>query len=294
MHPAPSLIVFTTLSGLGFGLMAFLGIDPPAKGGWVMAVFAALALALAGAGLVASLWHLGHPERAWKALSQWRSSWLSREGVLAMATMAVFGLHAALIVLAGTQVALLGWLAALLAVATVVATGMIYAQLRAIPRWHSPLTPLLFVLYALAGGALLAGQVTVGGWLLLALGAAQLAGWHLGDGALAASGTTAETATGLGHLGRVRLLESPHTGRNYLLDEMVFRVGRKHAAKLRLIAFALAVALPAAIALLTEPHHLLGGVLVLSHVAGTVVARWLFYAQAEHVVGLYYGARARA
>jgi len=294
MHPAPSLIVFTTLSGLGFGLMVFLGIDPPAKGGWVMAVFAVLALGLASIGLLASLWHLGHPERAWKALSQWRSSWLSREGVLAMAAMGSFTLYAALIVLAGAQVAVLGWLSALLALCTVAATAMIYAQLRAIPRWHSPLTPALFVLYALSGGALLAGQVSLAGWLLVALGAVQLAAWHKGDGALAASGTTAETATGLGPLGHVRLLEAPHTGQNYLLKEMVFRIGRKHAAKLRIIAFALAIALPAVIALLTEPHHLLGGLLVLSHVAGTVVARWLFYAQAEHVVGLYYGAHAQA
>ena len=97
MHPAPSIIVFTTLSGLGFGLMAWLGIGapPPAR-----AARALLALALASAGLLASLLHLGQPRRFLKAFSQWRSSWLSREAVLAVATLAVFALFAALWVLA--------------------------------------------------------------------------------------------------------------------------------------------------------------------------------------------------
>ena len=286
MHPAPSLIAFTTLSGLGFGLMVFLGIDPPEKGGWVMAVFAILSMGLAVAGLLSSTLHLGHPERAVKALSQWRSSWLSREGVLAIATLAVFGLYAAAIVLAGATVAPLGWLAALLALATVYATGMIYAQLKSVPRWYGPLTPTLFMLSALTGGALLAGAMDAAAWLLAALGAVQIAAWVRGDGALAASGTTMETATGLGFLGKVRLLEPPHTGSNYLLKEMAFRVGRKHRAKLRVIGFTLAVA--------TEPHHLLGALVVLSHIIGMLVLRWLFYAEAEHVVGLYYGIGAEA
>lgn len=294
MHPAPSLIAFTTLSGLGFGLMVFLGIDPPAKGGGVMGVFAFLAMGLAAAGLLSSTLHLGHPERAVKALSQWRSSWLSREGVLAIATLVVFGLYAAAIVLAGITLAPLGWLAAALALVTVYATGMIYAQLKAVPRWHSPLTPAVFVAAALTGGALLAGAMDAAVWLLLALGALQIAAWMRGDAALEASGTTMETATGLGHLGRVRLLEPPHTGSNYLLKEMAFRVGRKHRAKLRVIGFTLAVALPLLLAVATAPHHLLGAVIVLSHILGMLVLRWLFYAEAEHVMGMYYGVGAEA
>ncbi|NNU79839.1 dimethyl sulfoxide reductase anchor subunit [Halovulum dunhuangense] len=291
MHPAPSLIVFTTLSGLGFGLMVWLGIDPPEKGGWVMAVFALLALALAGIGLLASLWHLGHPERAWRALSQWRSSWLSREGVAAIVTIGVFTLYSGIIVLQGQPAPLLGGLAALLALVTIGCTAMIYAQLRSVPRWHDPLTPLLFLLYGLAGGGLLAGKITASAWLLVALGIAQVAAWTRGDKALAQSGSTMETATGLGHLGKVRLLEAPHTGGNYLLKEMAFRVGRKHAAKLRMIALGLAVVFPAAAGLMTDPKHLLGGLMVIAHLTGVLTARWLFYAEAEHVVGLYYGKR---
>ncbi len=86
MHPASSIIVFTTFSGLGYGLAAMLGLgllDPAAAA----TKFAhLLALALIGAGLMSSTLHLGNPQRAWRALSQWRSSWLSREGVMAIVT----------------------------------------------------------------------------------------------------------------------------------------------------------------------------------------------------------------
>lgn len=291
MHPAASIIVFTALSGLGFGLMMFLGIDPPAKGGWVMAVFAALAGGLSVAGLLASTLHLGHPERAVKAFSQWRSSWLSREGVVAVATLVVFGLYAALIVLFGVTVPVLGWLAAALSLVTVLCTAMIYAQLKTVPRWHQPLTPALFVLFSLTGGALLSGHVTLSLWLLAALGVVQVAAWINGDSALARSGSTMESATGLGFLGKVRLLEPPHTGGNYLLKEMVHVVGRKHAQKLRIIALVLAVGIPLLLGLLFEVKHALAAIIVVSHVAGLLVARWLFFAEAEHVVGLYYGKR---
>ena len=92
MHPARSIILFTTLSGLGFGLLVFLGLGFPAVSGWVALVLFAIAFALAGGGLVSSTFHLGHPERALKAFTQWRSSWLSREAWLASATLAVMGL----------------------------------------------------------------------------------------------------------------------------------------------------------------------------------------------------------
>jgi sulfite dehydrogenase (quinone) subunit SoeC len=127
--------------------------------------------------------------------------------------------------------------------------------------------------------------------LLAVLAVVQLADWLIGDRRLAASGSTLATATGLGGLGRLRLLEPPHTGQNYLLREMVFVLARRHTLKLRLIGLALAALLPLALMLAFPVKHLLGGVIVLSHLAGMIVLRWLFFAQAEHVVGLYYGKR---
>ncbi|MGI1662627.1 dimethyl sulfoxide reductase anchor subunit family protein [Palleronia sp. KMU-117] len=291
MHPAPSLIVFTTLSGLGFGLMAFLGLGMPPVAGWVAFAFYALAFALAGGGLLASTLHLGHPERALKAFSQWRSSWLSREAWLSVAALVVNGLHGAALVVFGARIGALGVLGAALALATVIATAMIYTQLRTVPRWHHWSTPALFLAYSVTGGALLAGQTSLASILFLLTGVFQLWVWQDGDKRFARSGTSIGSATGLGDRGAVRAFEPPHTGTNYLLTEMVHVVARKHAAKLRVIAFVLAFALPWAILLGLPFSHALAALTVLSHVAGTACARWLFYAEAEHVVGLYYGKR---
>ena len=295
MHPAPSVIIFTTLSGLGFGLLAFLGLGMPSVTGWVALVFYLIAYALAVGGLLASTFHLGHPERAWKAFSQWRTSWLSREGCTAVAALLVMGLYAAGAVFWDADWRLLGLLGAALSIGTVFTTAMIYTQLKTIPRWHSPLTPLVFLSFAIAGGALLAGQESLAPWLLALAGAIQLAYWAKTDKALAHSGTDIGTATGLGNRGSVRAFEPPHTGSNYLLREFVYVVGRKHALKLRIIGFGLGFALP--IALMVMPFdsvmmkHLMAGVAVLLHIAGIACLRWLFFAQAEHVVGLYYGKR---
>ncbi|MEM9579738.1 MAG: DmsC/YnfH family molybdoenzyme membrane anchor subunit, partial [Pseudomonadota bacterium] len=93
MHPAPSIILFTTLSGLGFGLLTFLGLGIRDVTGWVAFVYFAIAYLLAVGGLLFSTFHLGHPERAVKAFSQWRSSWLSREGVCAVAALVVMAIY---------------------------------------------------------------------------------------------------------------------------------------------------------------------------------------------------------
>lgn len=290
MHPAPSIIAFTTLSGIGFGLIIWLGLGAAPDATHLHAlILCLLAAGLVCAGLLASLLHLGQPTRFLKAFSQWRTSWLSREAALAMTTLVVFALYAALWV-TGTRFLPLGLFAALVAFKTVFATAMIYAQMRSVPRWRSVLTPVLFLLFALTGGALFAGVRGPTPWLLGALGLLQIVAWLWGDRALARSGTTLATATGLGEMGRPRLLEPPHTGQNYLLKEMVFVVGRRHAAKLRVIGLVLAVVIPVALIVPTE-GRLAVWIAADVHALGALVLRWLFFAQAEHVVGLYYGKR---
>lgn len=290
MHPAPSVILFSTLSGLGFGLLFWLGLGLPDVSGWVAFVFFAIAYALAVGGLLASTFHLGHPERALKAFTQWRTSWLSREGWAAVFSLVVMALFAIGLVFVGVRWTILGGIGALLSLATVFTTSMIYAQLKTVPRWHMPLTPVMFLSISLAGGALLAGQA---GWamaLLILAAIVQVAYWWSGDRAFCNADTTLATATGLGRIGEVRAFEPPHTGSNYLLDEMVYVVGRKHGARLRVISLVLMAALP--LALLAMPfNHLIAAAAVLSHLAGVIVSRWLFFAEAEHVVGLYYGKR---
>ena len=290
MHPAPSVIFFSVFSGLGFGLLVWLGLGIPDVTGFSAFAFFAIAYILAVGGLISSTFHLGHPERAMKAFSQWRSSWLSREGVCAVAALLLMALYGAGLVFFDARWTILGLLGAVFSLGTVFTTSMIYAQLRTVPRWNMPLTPANFLSLSLAGGALLAGQVTAALVLILIAGAVQAATWVLGDKRLAESGTDMASATQLGDIGTVRAFEPPHTGTNYLLREFVHVIGRKHSAKLRIISLGLMSVLPILLLLLPF-NHILAVLAVLAHVAGVLTARWLFFAEAEHVVGLYYGKR---
>jgi DMSO reductase anchor subunit len=290
MHPAPSVILFSMLSGLGFGLLVWLGLGLPAVTGWVAFVFFAIAYALAVGGLLASTFHLGHPERALKAFTQWRSSWLSREAWASVAALTVMAIYGAGLVLFGAEWTILGWLGAVLCLLTVYSTAMIYGQLKTVPRWKTPLTPALLLAISLAGGALLAGQITAALILLPIAAMLQVLWWVRGDTALRDSGTDMPSATGLGHIGQVRAFEPPHTGTNYLLKEFVHVVGRKHSIKLRAIALVLGYAVPVLL-LLLPVGHMIAALAILVHLAGIAASRWLFFAEAEHVVGLYYGKR---
>ena len=238
MHPAASVILFSSASGMGFGLLLWLGLGFPAVTGAAAFALFALAYLLAVGGLLASTFHLGHPERALKTFTQWRTSWLSREAWASVAVLLVMALYGAGLVFWGVRWEALGWLGAGLAQLAVLTTGMIYTAIRAVPRWNMRLTPVLFLSLSLTGGALLAGQVQAAIGLLLWSGLVQLGHWHLGDRAFARAGTDLASATGLTG-GAVRSFEPPHTGSNYLTREMVFVIGRKHARKLRVIAFIL-------------------------------------------------------
>lgn len=287
MHPAPSVILFSVLSGAGFGLLAFLAAGAALPAGWVAVLWWGLGYGLAVLGLLASTFHLGHPERALKAFSQWRSSWLSRE---AWAAVASLGLLAPMALSDWLGLGLprgFGLVGAAAALVTVFTTAMIYTQLRTVPRWHQPLTPVMFLAFALTGGAILSGHATAPAACALLL-AVLLAHWHLGDGRFARAGQSLGSATGLGAIGPVTVFEQAHTGGNYLMREMIFVVGRKHALRLRAIALILACLVPA-VALAVLPAAIGLPLAGMSHLLGAAAARWLFFAEARHVVGLYYG-----
>lgn len=291
MHPAASVILFSSASGLGFGFLAWLGLGFPGVNGWGAFWAFALAYVLAVGGLISSTFHLGNPQRALKAFTQWRTSWLSREGWLAVVALLLLAVFGAGLVFLSERWSLVGWIGAALAIATVFATSMIYAQLKTVPRWNHFTTPLLFLLLSIGGGAVLAGLTTAAILLLAAAGLMQIYAWSDGDGRFRNRGHSMESATGLGGLGTVRQLEAPHTGSNYLMKEMVHKIARKHALKLRLIGWALAFLLPL-LALLVLPIVPFTQVVIAAvHLVGVLVLRWLFFAEAEHVVGLYYGAR---
>ncbi len=290
MHPAPSVILFTVLSGMGFGFLAVLACGALPVAGWGAFAAWGLGYGLAIAGLAASTFHLGRPERAWRAFSQWRSSWLSREAWAAVLTLMLLAPMALSDWLGLGLPRVLGWAGAAMCLVTVFTTSMIYAQLRSVPRWNHWMTPALFLTFAATGGAILAVRLPLALALCAVLAAVLLAAFTFGDRQFAVRGQTIGTATGLGGMGAVRVFERGHTADNYLLREMIHIVGRRHSVKLRVIAVALSCALPALLLLLL-PAHAAAALAGLAHLTGALAARWLFFAEAEHVVGLYYGQR---
>jgi DMSO reductase anchor subunit len=311
MHPAASVIIFTVVSGAGYGLLFLLGVSGaggwlPSERGFGLAAFA-LSLGAVTFGLLSSTFHLGHPERAWRALSQWRSSWLSREGLaslIAYVPAAIFAFGWIVLGRNGGAWGLFGLIAAAWAAIAVLCTGMIYASLKPIQRWHNGYVVPCYLLLALMTGATWLNALAhpfglaSNALTLIVIGAlavgwpVKLAYWRFID--RTRSESTAETATGLGHLGKVRLLDAPHTEDNYLLREMGFRIARKHAYRLRAFATILAFVLPFLLTALTiafvQPVAGLAAVLAAIFVtAGVLIERWLFFAEAKHAVTLYYG-----
>jgi DMSO reductase anchor subunit len=306
MHPAFSVIFFTTLSGAGYGLWFCWGVIA-AAGTDLPRTPALLALALGFllvvGGLLSSLLHLGRPRRAWRALSQWRSSWLSREGVMAMAGFVpMLGSMAA--VWFGHDPTFAGAALAVLSMATVVCTAMIYASLKPIPAWrHAGVVP-VYVLFALfTGGLALAAlwsgldfgvDASVGLTATLAAFALWAMKWRYWR-AIDRNGLPQRRASALGLPANrvVKTFERPHTEANYLTREMGFVLARKHVRKLRIIAVVLFCWVPVLCVLPTWllPHAIQGPwfcAAALSAWAGAVVERWLFFAEAKHLVTLYY------
>ena len=142
MHPAPSIIVFTVFSGLGFGLLAFLGLGLPKTTNLTMIIYFLIGFSLVSIGLLSSTLHLGNPQRALKAFTQWKTSWLSREAWMSMVTMIVMAAYAFLLLFMDIRIISLGILGSLLSLISVFSTGMIYTQIKTVPRWCHWSTPI--------------------------------------------------------------------------------------------------------------------------------------------------------
>jgi len=300
MHPAWSIIFFTSVSGLGLGLAGWIVLGLLDLSRSVNLLFVSgFTLGVIGTGLLSSTLHLGHPERAWRALSQWRSSWLSREGVLAVLVFTALSAWFLSIFLgmtpplwaSGVLIALIG--------ATVYATSMIYASLRTVACWHHPLTPVCYLMFSVSGGSLAFVWVSavvnqqvsnsfhyVAGGLIFAAWVAKFLWWQMLD--TRKSKSSLASATGLGALGKVKTLMPPHTSENYLQTEMGFVVARRHAVKLRAISVLLGCVLPFLVLCSVATSIVLLSIALLAHLVGIFVERWLFFAEAKHVVSTYY------
>ncbi len=310
MHPALSVIFFTVASGAGFGLFSLLFVaDFFALGGGFsrahLLAGVAIALALIILGLLSSTLHLANPKNAWRAFSRFRTSWLSREGVFAVAFMplalgylACIAFDAPLWLRHG-----FGFLSAALAWITVFSTGMIYACLKTIRQWNTPLVPANYLAFGYASGSLLLllGAVVAGldatpyialAGLIVAIAAVLKAIYYFWIRSPGLT-PTVNTATGLTRAG-VRLFDSGHTHGTFLTEEFGYQLARRRAGVIKVLLFVVGFALPAAmlaVVLRGSGAETAAAVAACAGLAGAVMERWLFFAEARHVVNLYHGAQ---
>lgn len=309
MHPALSVIFFTVTSGAGFGLFTLLVLMDVFGFGTPLApqeFYAAgiTALAMTSLGLLSSTLHLANPKNAWRAFFRFRTSWLSREGVFAVLfyppALAYLGGYWLLGHQHNTFTEVMGIIGALLALVTIFSTGMIYACLKTMRQWNTSLTPTNYLLLGLATGGLVMTMIR----LLHGAEAGFIAGLSLVFVAAAATakliyyfwigkpkGATINTATGFTRAG-VKLLDVGHSAGTFLTKEFGYEVSPGMVLWLRSAVFLFGFALPAAFLI----AYLAGAGGASTAVAATVsaflgllVERWLFFAEARHVVMLYHG-----
>ncbi|MFP4129652.1 MAG: dimethyl sulfoxide reductase anchor subunit family protein [Halorhodospira sp.] len=308
MHPAWSVVLFTLLSGAGYGFAAlFALVDLLGLGGPVGQRELLAAVAIAGVlitvGLVASAGHLANPRNAWRSFARFRTSWLSREAVLSVLFYPAALLYVGPYYLLGLEhnalTATFAVLTGVLALATVVATGMIYACVRAIREWGQGLTPVNYLLIGLGLGAalltalraafgadpvlaaglgvtvLLAAAVTKGAWYL----------WNARPGS-----SSKATALGLGASVPLRLMDAGHTAGNFLTWEFQYPLPARRARVYRGAALlgTFGVPIPALAAVALGADAVWAYVALGSAVLGALVERWLVFAEARHAVRLYY------
>lgn len=323
MHPAFSVILLTTLIGLGQGLFlalftaqsyALFDLLPKQDSLSFYAYGSLLALAFLAAGLAASFLHLGRPERAWRSAAQWRSSWLSREVIVLPAFMAIVLLYGishwtgwapVLTVLpSGIRIdatVVLGILGTLLAFMLFVCTGMIYACIRFLPEWHSPLTVINYILLGGASGFTLATLFAsvaapaltgfFGGWavIITLLGLAGRAASLLRNARLVPK-SSLQTAIGIKHP-KIAQKSQGFMGGSFNTRE--FFHGQAAALFSSIKWFFLVAAFVLPVGLLAAGLASAGSVAWLAvaflvQCCGLLAERWFFFAQANHPQNLYY------
>ncbi len=322
MKPAISVIFLTTLVGVGQGLfLAYFSADvssrlsilPPislTSQGDVLAGIISLGFLLAG--LVASFFHLGHPERAWRAAAMWRTSWLSREVIVLPATMTLifiytllkfFDNHDILIVLGNgyplewsTTIGLLGLLAVF---ALYLCTAMIYACLKFLRQWHSPLTVLNFILLGSASGFTLAAALSTFSdpqWfgyfaefaILLSIAGLVSRFASLLRNKNLRSPTTLQSAIGIHHP-TIRQMAQGAMGGSFNTRAFIHTYGVTVVKLARWFFLLAAFAVPVILLILSnEASMILCTAAFVIQYIGLLAERWYFFIEAEHPQNVYY------
>ena len=306
MKPALSVIFFTVSSGAGLGLLFLLALarlfhsSPPSTNWWWALGLAGILVTL---GLLSSTLHLANPKNAWRAFSRFKTSWLSREGVFAVALYPVTAMYAVSVSAQNRALELLFGIAVMiLCLLILYCTAMIYACLKTVPRWRTWHTRLAYPLLGLMSGALLltalmpptaapvAARMAV---VLVLCGAALKLAFFIRFAERSPNTPSVNEALNLGidkASGKVnatvRLLDVGHTHGTFLTHEFGFELARQNASVLKIVLFFFAFALPFILLSLSAQLAMLASI---SSLLGLMVERWLFFAEAKHVVRLYHG-----
>jgi DMSO reductase anchor subunit len=321
MHPAFSVIFLTTLIGVGQGLFLALytgqaysafHVLPPQDSHSFYGVGSAIALVFLVGGLIASFFHLGRPERAWRSATRWRTSWLSREVIVLPAFMgAVFvygGMHLMgwnpqLGVVGSTVVdatLVVGAAGTVLAFGLFLCTGMIYACLKFLREWHSPLTVINYILLGGASGFTLAALFSASaapdllgfyvGWAMILTTAAFVTrAASLFRNARLKPKTTLQTAIGVRH-GQIVQKTQGFMGGSFNTREFFHGKSMGFLRSIKWIFLLLVFPVP--MILMTGGYSGASGALLLTafvaQYVGLIAERWFFFAQANHPQNLYY------
>ncbi len=311
MHPALSVIIFTVSSGAGYGLLILMatlhlfGLAGDMSDNELL-TGGIIGLGLITFGLMSSTFHLANPKNAWRAFSRFRTSWLSREGLFAVLVYPFALLYLFAIWNGGAEVTgfmkFMGVMTILLSLLTVFSTGMIYGCLKTIRQWNSALTPANYILLGLATGSVLlvAIRASFGGELkaaatlsfaLLMIALVLKAIYYFWIARV--TGPTIRTATGFTRA-NVRLLDVGHTAGTFLTEEFGYQPEHTTVVLFKTLVFVLGFILPGVLVygmIDGEGSTAAAITAAVCALIGTGLERWLFFAEARHVVNLYHGAQ---
>ena len=321
MKPAFSVIFLTTLIGIGQGLFLALFTQQsyalfdllPHQDARFYGWGSLLALLFTISGLAASFFHLGRPERAWRSAAQWRTSWLSREVIVLPAFMVMLFLYGAfhlsgfdpvLMTLPGglgiNATVVLGGIVTILAFALFVSTGMVYACMRFLQEWHSPLTVINFILLGGASGFTLAALYAAmaapsqagffAGWALIITLLGLLGrGSSLWRNARLRPKSSLQTAIGIKHPHIVQTAQGAMGG-SFNTREFFHNKSGQFLSRVKVSFLLLAFVMPLLLLLfdLSYSSVLSLGVAFVAQFAGLLAERWYFFAEARHPQNLYY------
>ena len=308
MYPSKSIIFFTVISGTGYGIfigllfnILFIEISYSLNYKLFISLVSFLMIVL---GLLSSTLHLGHPERAWRAFSQWKSSWLSREGLVSVITFFPMVLFYYFWINNINGYVFLLIILCIFSLLTIFCTGQMYATLKTIPSWNNSLVTPIYIFNGITVGSLFVYSInfyfnysiflyekfiiiTITLNLLL-----KISYWIL---IRQKTNTNIQTAVGIKSKD-ISFFEGPHTGKNYLTTEMINKSNNKNNHFLRLTFCILTFIIP--LYMINQYSTLIADQFILKlsmifvfilALVGMIIERYLFFIQSKHVVGLYYG-----